>query len=75
MFHARVWDRLERLTDSPIFLMSVGRVACYCPRCLDGMMIVQFRDAEKPLIMITADGHDGCSLGCTEREIGEVLFR
>lgn len=73
-YHARVWDRLELLTDSPIFLMGVGCVACYCPRCLDGTMVVQFRDAERPLIVISSDGREGCSLGCTEHEIAEVLF-
>lgn len=71
-----MWGRLELLTDSPIILTGVGRVACYCPRCLDGMMVVRIRDAERPLITIThGDGQDGCSLGCTEREIGEVLFQ
>jgi hypothetical protein len=75
-FHTRVWKRLEFLLDGrPMFLGDVGQLACYCPRCLDGTMVVRFRNVEKPLIAIThGDGHAGCSLGCTEREIGEVLF-
>jgi hypothetical protein len=76
VFHTRVWTRLERLTDSPLFPFcdGTGRLACYCPRCLDGVMVVRFLNAEKPLITISSDDREGCSLGCTEREIAEVLF-
>jgi hypothetical protein len=75
-FYTRVWARLEQLTDSPLFPLCDGtrRVACYCPRCLDGVMVVRFLDAEKPLIAISSSAGQGCLLGCTEREIAEVLF-
>ena len=73
-FHTRVWDRLELLTDSPIILIGTNRVACYCPRCLDGMMVVRIVDADRPGITITAGGRSGCSLGCSEWEISRVLF-
>lgn len=60
----------------PIFSIDADHLATYCPACLDGVMLIRFLSHPEPGMAISDGwgGPPGCSRGCTEELINEVLF-
>ena len=71
----RIWARIEQLTGQPPVYLDASNVAACCPRCLEGTIRIRFLHHPAEGILITSNTvSGGCSFGCFESEIAEVLF-
>jgi hypothetical protein len=75
-YYSRVEDRLTALSDSTVFSLcdGTGRMLAYCPRCHAGTLCARIVSGPEPVLVISSGERPGCSLGCTEAEIAQVLF-
>lgn len=67
-FVEAVWVKLENRTGQTVHYMGPGKLAGYCPVCVDGTLSVTFIDLTSgPRVKCR------CSLGCTARLVAEAL--
>lgn len=69
VFVDRVWRAIERVTGFVPFVVHPGVWRSYCPVCLAGTVELRFSSTiEPPRFSGT------CSNGCTDSEIGTLVF-
>jgi hypothetical protein len=78
-FVNHVCDRIAALTGHEPFYVDATTIASYCPACLAGTMLLRFSErtgARIPAFVVSSatSGRGACSEGCSEAEIGEVIF-
>ena len=65
----RTWEGLAN-RGVTVHYLSRTHISCRCPICVRGIVSIHFIESDPPQIDID---HDGCTAGCTAREIMELV--